>query len=233
MRQRYSSITPAVVHQRARLALEHVLDWQSFRQSVSVCDILRVLLLMATYNGSLFGIVRRFFSVCHETASRAVKAQLTTEARLTDGLVDGLHHVLAFSRQDRRRHWQLAIDNHYVGYYGQHTSRLIGGPKKQGTQWFFGYATAVLLHARRRYTVGLIALHPQQKPHEIVQALLAQVERKGLKLSGVTLDAGFGSGETIQLLQQRSLGYAIALPHFSGAKNARNLLFKGRHKQVQ
>ena len=107
-------------------------------------------------------------------------------------LVDGLHDVLCFSRRDRRRSWTLAIDNHDVPYYGKvSTPHIIGGQKKQGTKYFFRYASAVLIHRHRRYTVGLLPLTKKPfPPHEIVAALLDQVRDRGLKISGVVLDSG-------------------------------------------
>jgi len=58
---------------------------------------------------------------------------------------------MAFSRRDRRRHWTVAIDTHNVSYYGSRsTSHIVGGEKKQGTNYFYSYATAILIHRHRR-----------------------------------------------------------------------------------
>ena len=54
----YHPITPTVVHVRARQALRHVLDWVPFHKSVSVDDLLDLLLLMAASTASLFATVR-------------------------------------------------------------------------------------------------------------------------------------------------------------------------------
>src|SRR5262245_64753222 len=100
MRQ-YHPITPSVVHGRARQALRHVLDWVPFHQSVSVDDVLDLLLLMAASAASLYATVRRFFPFSHQTGSLAVKANLPSREnidQLTRGLVDALYDVLAFSR---------------------------------------------------------------------------------------------------------------------------------------
>src|SRR5947209_4352560 len=112
MRPPYSTITPAVIHQHARDALERVLDWKPYHQSVTVADLLNLLLLMAAHTASLFATARRFFAFSHETASRAVKANLPSRERLVAGLVQALDDVACFSRQDRRRRWLLAIDTH-------------------------------------------------------------------------------------------------------------------------
>src|SRR5579885_1118469 len=169
MRPSYSTITPALIHAQARAALQRCLPWQPYHQSVCVADLLSLLLLMAAHTASLFATVRRFFAFSHETARRAVQANLPSGDQLVRGLVQALHDVAAFSRLDRRRHWLLAIDTHEVAYYGRKTPAVRGGPKKQGTTWFFGYATACLLHRRRRYTVALCPLQAQSKPHDIVR----------------------------------------------------------------
>ena len=222
----YYSITPTVVHDRARQALRQVLDWVPFHKSVSVDELLDLLLLMAASAASLFATVRRFFSFSHQTGSLAVKANLPSRKnsdRLTRGLVDALYEVMAFSRQDRRRRWMVAIDVHNVAYYGPPTSDVVGGPKKQGTKWFFAYATAVLLHKHRRYTVALAPLPPKTKPHEIVGRMLEQIAEKGLKIRGVTLDSAFDSGETLLLLQERHLAYSVPLRRKGKGRNARNV----------
>jgi hypothetical protein len=234
MRHLYSNLTPATIHHHARLALQRGFTWQPFGRSVSIDDLLHLLLLMAAHGASLFATVRRFFRFSHETASRAVKANLPARDRLTAGLVDALHDAASWTaRQRRRRSWTVAIDTHYVGYYGRRTPDVVGGPKKQGTQWFFGYATAVLLHARLRYTVALTALLPEHKPHDIVRILLDQVAGKGLKIRGVALDSAFDSGDTVLLLQERRLAYVVPLRRKGRGDNARNRCFDGRHNLIR
>lgn len=233
MRRIYSSITPGVIHQRARAALADVLDWKPSGTAVTVPDLLDLLLLMAASAASLFAVVQRFFDFSHQTARHALQANLPDRDRLVQGLLDSLHTTAQFSRQDRRRRWLLAIDTHYLPYYGKPTASVVGGPKKQGTKWFFAYATAVLLHPGRRYTIALSPLFRQTKPHEIVRTLLQQIADKGLQIRGVVLDSGFDSGETFLLLQAQHLAYTVPLRRKGNQRNARNRLFEGRHQQVR
>src|SRR6266498_923513 len=187
-------ITPALIHRTTRHALQQSGNWKPFHRSVSIRDLLDLLLLMAATGASLFATVRRFFRFSHETARRAVKANLPTRDALTAGLLTALHRVMILSRRDRRRRWTLAIDTHDVPYYGRPLPNLIGGPKKQGTKRFFGYATAALLHRQRRYTVALTPLLARQMPHEVVRTLLDQVAEKDLNLQGATPRCAFGCG---------------------------------------
>jgi hypothetical protein len=229
----HSNLCPAAIHQQARQALQSILPWQPYKQSVSVPVLLDLLLLMAASGASLYATVKRFFDFCHETAARAVKANLPSEEQLLKGLVDGLYNVLTLSRQDRRRSWYVAIDINNNCYYGQPTNATVGGPKKQGTKWYFAYATAVLLHKRRRYTVALYRQKPGQKPHEIVQILLEQIAAQGLKIASVALDSAFDSGDTLLLLQERQLAYVVPLRRKGQGNNARNRCFQGRHQQIR
>jgi hypothetical protein len=233
MRHFHSNLTPSVIHQNAHRALEASLDWKPFHDSVSVADLLDLLLLMAATTASLFATVRRFFDFSHQTAHEAVKANLPSIDRLVSGLAQTLHDVAQFSRQDRRRQWTAAIDTHNVAYYGRRNPHVVGGPKKQGTKLFYSYATAVLLHKHRRYTIALCPVLPKTKMHEIVRTLLDQIAEKGLKIRGIALDSGFDSGDTLLLLQERDLAYTVPLRRKGNTRNARNRYFEGRHRQIR
>lgn len=233
MRHFHSTITPAVIHRQARQTLQSHLQWQAFHDSVSVGALLDLLLLMAATTASLFAVVRRYFPFSHVTAQKAVKANLPSRERLTQRLGQSLVDVAQFSRSDRRRRWLLAIDTHNVPYYGQPNAFVVGGPKKLGTQWFYSYATAVLLHRHRRYTVALCDVLPKTKPHEIVRTLLDQIAARGLKIRGVALDSAFDSGETLLLLQDRHLAYTVPLRRKGNTRNARNRYFEGRHRLIR
>jgi hypothetical protein len=233
VRHSHCSLTPGVVHHRARQALAGCLDWKPVGRSVSVPQLLDLLLVMAATAASLFAVARRFFPFSHETARRAVRGNLPGPGRLVAGLVGALHDTLALSRQDRRRHWLVGIDTHHKPYYGRRTPAVVGGPKKHGTKWSFGYATAVLLHDRRRYTVGLCPLGPGMTPDAVVRTLLDQVAEQGLKVRGVALDSGFEGGEVILLLQGRGLAYVVPLRRTGRKGGARQRLFEGRHRLVR
>jgi hypothetical protein len=223
MHPSYFTITPSVVHSFARSVLERTLGFQSSQPSVSLHQLLDLLLLIAATTRTLFAVAGRYFAFSHETARQAVYANLTTLPVLTERLVDALHAVAAFCRRDRRRLWTVAIDLHYVPYYGSRsTPGIVGGQKKQGTKFFHCYATAVLIHRRRRYTVGLLSVEKGLKPHEVVRALLEQIGTRGLCVGGVVLDAGFDSGETILLLQEQRLSYTVPLRRKGNGSNRRN-----------
>jgi hypothetical protein len=226
MRPIHSTIRDSSVYQLAHKTLEKSFAWKAFRQSVSISQLIDLLLQMAATGRTLFGVVERFFNFCHETARQALLSNLPKADVLTEKLVNALHDVLTFSRKDRRRRWTVAIDTHNVPYYGSHnTAGIVGGQKKQGTKYFFSYATAVLIHKRRRYTVGLMAITKSTPVHEIVTTLLGQIDQHQLLIGGVVLDSGFDSGETILLLQSRKVSYTVPLRRKGKGTNRRNACF--------
>jgi hypothetical protein len=225
MRTAYSTLTPAVVRSLARDALHRALPWRR-AGTVAPRALLDLLLLVAALGSSLSAVARRFrFGFSHETARKAVAANVPAVPDLQDGLVDALH---AFGgRPWRRRRWLAAFDLHLRPYYGDRAADgIVGGPKKQGTKYFYGYATAVLLHRGRRYTVGLTALQPGTKPHQVVEALLAQLAARGLKLRGVVLDSGFDAGDVLLRLQGGGLAYTVPLRRKGRGANRRNACFE-------
>jgi hypothetical protein len=223
VRHCHCTITPPAVRATARDALATACDWRPYGRLVTVARLLGLLLLAAAVRRSLSAIADRFaFGFGRETARKAVAANLPALDALTAGLVGALH--LFRSRGWRRRRWDVAIDLHYCPFYGDRgTPGLVGGQKKQGTNYFYGYATACLVHPRHRYTVGLLPLAGGPlKPHEVVAALLDQMASRGLAVRGVVLDSGFDSAETILLLQGRGLCYAVPLRKKGGGANPRN-----------
>jgi len=224
MRRGYCTIRPSLVRSLAHAALHQALPWKAYGRLVTPQALVDVLLLVAALASSLYDVVRRFaFGFSHETARLALRANLPQRDRLTDGLVAAL---FAFGRRLKRRLWVVAIDLHYRPFYGdRQATGVVGGQKKQGTKYFYCYATAVLIHQRHRYTVGLLACDGDRQPHDIVAALLAQLDRHGLRVRGVALDSGFDSGETLLLLQERKLSYVVPLRRKGKGDNRRNAVF--------
>jgi hypothetical protein len=121
----------------------------------------------------------------------------------------------------------IALDLYRDPFYGDRsTPGVTGGQKKHGSKYAYTYATAVLVHHRHRFTVGLLELPGKFQPHEVVAALLAQVQARGLQVRGLVLDSGFDSGETLLLLQDRDLSYTVPLRRKGKGSNRRNAAWK-------
>lgn len=231
MRPPYRSVTPAVVRATTLQHLTAAAAWTPTR-TVSVDQLLRFLLLAATQASSLFDIVRRLFPFTHHAAYRAAHANAASPGGVADALNRALHGVFRLSRIDRRRAWVVAIDTHLVPYYGRRTAAVVGGPRKAGTKYFHGYATAAIVAKGWRYTVAVEPYTPADRPHDLVRRLLDRVAASGLKIQGVTADSGFESGDTLLLLRERGLAYAIPLRRKGNTANARNRLFDGPTDRV-
>src|SRR4051812_375361 len=94
MRHSYSTITPAVVRRAAHAVLQQALPCQRYGRLVSAPRLLSLLLLVAALRSSLSAVVRRFrFGFSHETARKAVHANLPDCARLTSALLGALHRL--------------------------------------------------------------------------------------------------------------------------------------------
>jgi hypothetical protein len=225
MHPTHCTLTPTVVRATARQTLHQALPVKPYKRSVSPNCLLDLLLLVAALRSSLSAVVRRFrFGFSHETARKAVAANLPDLGDLTEGLLDALY--LVGPRTWRRRRRDVAIDLHYCPFYGDRaTPGILGGQKKAGSKYHYAYASAVLIHRRHRYTVGLLPLDQKYKPHEVVEAILTQMHEHGLQLRGVVLDSGFDSGETLLLLQRKRLSYTVPLRRKGQGSNRRNACF--------
>lgn len=218
------STNPRRVHQLAAAVLTTALNIRAVR-AVPAPLLADLLLRMAATTRTLFALARRT-EFSHETIRKAVRSLVSTEPRLAEQITDALHALVILPLSEWGRPWIVAIDTHYVPFYGRKTTPgIVGGAKKQGTNHFFCYATATILHARRRYTIGFLPVGPELKPLDIVRALLEQVAKRNLLVGGVALDAGFSSGETILLLQERKLSYVVRLPRKGAGSNRRNDCF--------
>jgi hypothetical protein len=234
MRPGYHTITPSVVRQHVCDLLRQAYAWTSPVRQVSVDQLLQILLLAATAGKSVHNVVRHLFDFGLHQAYRVVHANCQSLDATATALNRALHALLAYSRLDRTVPCTIALDSHLVPYYGHRTKTpgLVGGQRKAGTKYFHGYATAVILQKRRRYTVALQPLLRGERPHELVRRLLDTVAAFGLSIRGVTADSGFDSAETLALLQQRKLAYAIPMRRKGRGPNARNRLFEHRSDTV-
>jgi hypothetical protein len=217
MRQTYCSLTPAVVRDRARTALARALPWRPFRRSVPVGALLDLVLLTAALASSVWAVARRFaLGFSHETARRALDANLPGLAALADGLADALHGLVP--RALRRRPKDIAVDRHDTPFYGKPgTPGVLGGPKKGGTNRAFAYATAVAVHRGQRWCLAVAPLTAND-PEAAVLAVLGQLQARGVRVRSLVLDRGFFSGHVILALQQRGVPFVVGVPRRPGRR---------------
>ena len=127
--------------------------------------------------------------------------------RLNGALADGLPEAL------RRRPQTMAIDLTLIPYHGQpyRDSGEIGRSKaKDGTGHFHAYASCHVIRKGHRFTVALTPVSRGEAMQEVIQRLLAQARREGVKCRLLLLDRGFCSIAVIRDLQDA--GIALLMP---------------------
>lgn len=173
--------------------------------------VARALIYAAVLTRSVSAAARAVVGVGRETLRKALAAALpATLDLLEDRVARGLHAVLP--RRARRRPLPVALDLHLRPFYGHHrTPGLCGGPPKDGARWFWGYATAVVLTPGRRHTLALLAVRRRETPDAIVERVLTQIGRTGVRIRYLLLDRGFYASGVIAALQRRRVRFIIPM----------------------
>jgi hypothetical protein len=137
-----------------------------------------------------------------ETARKALLATLPGYAVLQRQLNAALAGHLP---KALRKHLQrLAIDLTLIPYHGKSfrdVAEIYRGQAKDGTSHFHAYATAYVVRHGRRYTVALTGVTKGESLKEVVQRLLRQAARVGIRPRLLLLDRGFYSVAVIRYLQ--------------------------------
>ena len=137
-----------------------------------------------------------------ETARKALLATLpdyaTLQRQLNAALAGHLPKAL-------RKHLQrLAIDLTLIPYHGQpfrDLDEIYRGQAKDGTSHFHAYATAYVIRKGQRYTVALTGVTKGEPLKDVVQRLLRQAARVGIRPRLLLLDRGFYSVAVVRYLQ--------------------------------
>lgn len=227
MNQSNYKVTPRTVHAVTKRTLGKVIAWKQFGRKATVGKLLDLILMCACLRLSLSGACRRHdFDFSHETARKAVDANLPDSH---DELLEGfLNEFLALvPKHILKSKLVIAIDEHRTPFYGdKKTEGVTGGVKKNGSKYAYSYASAIIVHHRKRYTVGLVPLFRGDKPHQVVMRLVEQMVSRGLKIRGIVLDSAYDSGETLLFLQQIKAAYTIPLRRKGNKNNRRNELWE-------
>ena len=132
-------------------------------------------------------------------------------------------------RRRKRKGWEVGIDLIDIPYHGkpaQIPEEICRGAAKSGTTHFHSYATLAIVHHQQRYEVALTFVWADESMDQVVDRLLDQARRLGLRLRRAYLDKGFGRREVFTLLRQRRLPYLIPLP-VKGKSGGLRQLFTG------
>ncbi|MBV8384673.1 MAG: transposase, partial [Planctomycetaceae bacterium] len=104
----------------------------------------------------------------------------------------------------RRRPQRLAIDLTLIPYHGQPSRDLHAidrGQAKDGTSHFHASATAYVVRHGQRYTAALTGVRKGEPLKDVIQRLLRQATRVGVRPRLLLLDRGFYSVAVVRSLQ--------------------------------
>src|SRR4051794_2978461 len=189
-----------------RLAAEHLqahLQFQDFQKKTSAQVLWALLLAAAARITSLSDACQRLLDApSDETARKALLATLpdyaTLQRQLNAALAGNLPKIL------RKQLQRLAIDLTLIPYHGQpfrDLNEIFRSQAKSGTSHFHAYATAYIVRKGQRYTVALTGVTKGEPPKDVVQRLLRQAARVGIRSRLLLLDRGFDSVAVVRYLQ--------------------------------
>jgi hypothetical protein len=189
-----------------RLAAEHLqahLQFKDYKHKTSANVLWSLLLAAAARITSLSDACQRLRDVpSDETARKALLATLPDYAALQRQLNAALAGHLP---EALRKHAQrLAIDLTLIPYHGQPSrdlDEIHRGQAKDGTSHFHAYATAYVIRKGQRYTVALTGVRRGAALKDVLQRLLRQAARVGVRPRLLLSDRGFSSVAVVRYLQ--------------------------------
>ena len=189
-----------------RLAAEHLqahLEFRDYKRTCPARVLWSLLLAAAARITSLSDACGRLDRVpSDETARKALLATLpgydTLQRQLNAALAGHLPKAL------RKRLQRIAIDLTLIPYHGKpfrDLDEIDRSQAKDGTSHFHAYATAYVVRKGQRFTVALTGVNKGESLKDVVQRLLQQAARVGVRPRLLLLDRGFYSVAVVRYLQ--------------------------------
>jgi Transposase DDE domain len=203
MRHPQYTLTPAAVHHHATALVQRHLRLRDHGPKCQASVVLTLLFTAAAWVTSLAETCRRLRGAPSDEAVRlALLATLPTYAELQRCLNAALASRLP-PAVHKRRH-PLALDLVLIPYHGQpqqQASEVYRSQPKHGTTHFHAYATVYLVRKGRRFTVALTPVAKSEALPAVLQRLLRQAARVGVRPRYLLLDRAFYSVAVIRYLQ--------------------------------
>lgn len=208
-----AGISPKEVHDYAESLVQRYLKFRDFSKRCTSSIIITLLFYAAARITSLSDACARLSGApSDETLRQALLAALPDGAELQQRLNRALTGDLPQALRTRPQ--LIAIDTHEVPYHGQPLleGREIRRSKpRRGTTHFHDYATAYVVRKGYRWTLGLAWVRQDDSMADVLQLLLRQVRRCGVKVKLVLLDRGFYSAEVVRYLQASRTPFLMPL----------------------
>src|SRR3954466_10108368 len=197
-----------------RLAAEHLqahLQFRNYKRKTSAQVLWSLLLAAAARITSLSAACQRLLDgPSDETARKALLATLPDYSALQRQLNAALAGHLP--KALRKRPQVLAIDLTLIPYHGQpfgDPAEVYRSRAKDGTSHFHAYATAYVVRKGQRYTVALTGVQKGEALKDVVQRLLRQAARVGIRTRLLLLDRGFYSVAVVRYLQAARMPFLM------------------------
>jgi Transposase DDE domain len=232
MRQSHYTLTPAAVRAHTQLLLQNHLRLADHGRKCTAGVLWAVLLYAASRISSLAAACASLRDVpsdsaCHDALLATLPELAELQRRVNRALRGDLPRCL------RRRRQPLAIDLHLVPYHGQplrDEKEVYRSAARDGTSHFHAYATCYVIRQGLRFTLALTAVQRGEPLAGVIQRLLAQAAKAGVRPRYLLLDRGFCSVAVIRALQAGRRPFLMPLPlrgrkldHPEGPSSARAL----------
>lgn len=203
MRQAQYTLTPAAVHQHASTLVQTHLQLRDHGPKCRASVLLTLLFTAAAWLTSISETCHRLRDAPSDEAVRlALLATLPKYAELQKALNGAL--AASLPKALRKRRHPLAVDFTLLPYHGQpqaEEAEVYRSKPKSGTSHFHAYATVYVVRKGRRFTVALTPVAKGEAPKTVLQRLLRQAARVGMRPSYLLLDREFYSVAVIRYLQ--------------------------------
>jgi hypothetical protein len=214
LRKRHYTLTPSRVRGHAPYVLQKHLRLADRGRKCTAGTLGAVLLYAACRISSLAAACAALRDAPSDSAVHDALLATLPDAREPQRRVNrALRGDLPRGLRSRRR--PLAIDLHLVPYHGRplrDEAEVYRSQAKCGTSPFHAYATAYVLRRGRRFTVALTAVARGEPLPGVVQRLLAEAAKAGVRPRYLLLDRGFCSVAVIRSLQAGRRPFWMPLP---------------------
>src|SRR4051795_4294753 len=183
MRPNHHTLDRRQGHRAAAAHLQAHLQFKDYKRKTSAHVLWSLLLAAAARITSLSDACQRLLDgPSDKTARKALLATLpdyaTLQRQLNSALAGHLPKTL------RKRLQDLAIDLTLIPYHGKpfrDLDEVYRGQAKDGTSHFHAYASAYVVKHGQRYTVALTGVTKGEPLKDVVQRLLRQAARVGIR----------------------------------------------------